>query len=120
MTARYPREQVDAVLRTVHTGTVHRIVLRMGLANPLALRSGKSRFCDGRSYAVLYAAGTLETAFVETVVRDRFVQTDRRVILLDEVRSRGCVEYRLRGTEPLRLVDLREDGCLRLGAPTDS
>lgn len=120
MTARYPRERVDAVLRPVPIGAIHRILLRAFLSDPLALWPSKSRFCDGRSYAVLYAASNLETAFVETVVRDRFAQADRRVISFDDVLARSCVEYAQRGVEPLRLVDLRDDGCLKLGAPTDA
>lgn len=114
----YPRERVDAIVRPVRFATAHRIVLRKFLSAPLEVQPGKSRFCDGGSYAVLYIADNFETAFIETVVRDRFVQADRRFISLDDVLSRGCVE--LRTEEPLQLVDLRDDGCLRLGAPTDA
>jgi hypothetical protein len=117
---RYPRERVDAILRPVHIAAAYRILLRTFLAEPLALKPGKSRFCDGRSFAVLYAAGNFNTAFVETVVRDRFVLADRRVISLDDVLTRGCVEFTLRAAEALNLVDLRDDGCLKLGAPTDA
>jgi hypothetical protein len=117
---RYSRERVDEILRPVRITAVYRILLKAFLSTPLALKPGRSRFCDGRSFAVLYAAGKFDTAFVETVVRDRFVQADRRVISLDEVRTRGCVEFVLPESESLRLVDLRDDGCLKLGAPTDA
>lgn len=117
---RYSRERVDALLRPVRITAAYRIVLRTFLAEPLALKPGKSRFCDGNSFAVLYAAENFKTAFIETVVRDRFVQADRRVISLDDVRTRGCVEFALRQAESLNLADLRDDGCLKLGAPTDA
>lgn len=85
-----------------------------------SLRPSPSRFCDGRYYAVLYAALDFETAFMETAVRDRFVGAGRRVIALDEVLVRRRVEYAPDPIEPLRLVDLRDEGCLRLGAATDA
>lgn len=87
----------------------------MGSARP-----NPFRFCDGRSYAMPYAAPDFETAFMETVGRDRFVQAGRRLIALDEVLVGRCVEYAPDPIEPLRLDDLRDEGCLRLGAPTDA
>jgi RES domain len=79
MTVLYPRERVKEVLRPLSLATAHRIVLKPCLSDPLTVRSSKSRFCDGRTYAVLYAAGDFPTAFAEVVVRDRLVQpADRR------------------------------------------
>jgi hypothetical protein len=80
----------------------------------------KSRFCDGRTCAVLYGANDFATAFIEVVVRDRFVQGDRRVVPFGDIAARGWVEFALIGDEPLKMVDLRESGCLVLGAPTDA
>ena len=69
---------------------------------------------------MLYGANEFATAFIEVVVRDRFVQSDRRVVPFGDVAARGWVEFALTGDEPLKMVDLRESGCLALGAPTDA
>jgi hypothetical protein len=67
---------------------------------------------------VLYLGSTFKVCFVEAVLRD---QGDGRTgdLLLDErdlaARSYADVEV----TEPLMLVDLREDGPLRMGVPSD-
>jgi hypothetical protein len=120
MTALYPRERVEAVLRPLALASAHRIILRPHLSAPLAVHPSRSRFCDGRTYAVLYGASDFATAFIEVVVRDRLVQSDRRVVPFGDIAARGWVEFVLVGAEPLNLVDLRESGCLVLGAPTDA
>jgi len=78
MTVPYSRKRVKEVLRPLSLAAAHRIVLKPYLSAPLAIRPSKSRFCDGRTYAVLFAAGDFATAFAEVVVRDRLVQRDRR------------------------------------------
>jgi hypothetical protein len=120
VTSLYPRERVEAVLRPLALASAHRIILRPRLAAPLAVHPSKSRFCDGRTCAVLYGANDFATAFIEVVVRDRFVQSDRRVVPFGDIAARGWVEFALVGDEPLKMVDLRESGCLVLGAPTDA
>ena len=120
MTVLYPRERVEAVIRPLFLASAYRIILKPHLSSPLAVYPSKSRFCDGRTYAVLYGASNLATAFVEVVVRDRVVQTDRRVVPFGDIVARGWVEFALDGDEPLNMVDLRESGCLVLGAPTDA
>jgi RES domain len=119
MTVLYPRERVREVLRPLSLATAHRIVLKPYLSDPLTVRSSKSRFCDGRTYAVLYAAGDFATAFAEVVVRDRLVQRDRRLVPFGDIAARGWVEF-ASNQVPLQMVDLRESGCLILGAPTDT
>jgi hypothetical protein len=120
MSADYTRERVKAVLRPLSLASAHRIVLKPQLPAPLAVRPSRSRFCDGRSYAVLYGAHNFATAFLEVVVRDRLVQCDRRVVPFGDIAARGWVEFTLDGDDPLNTVDLRESGCLILGAPTDA
>jgi hypothetical protein len=120
MSVVYPRTRVEKVLRPLHLASAHRILWKHCLAMPLTARSSKSRFCDGHSYAVLYGAGDFETAFVEVVVRDRFVQRDRRTVNFGELANRGWVKFTLRGERPLNMVDIRESGCVTLGAPTDA
>lgn len=85
MTVLYPRERVKEVLRPLSLASAHRIVLKAYLAEPLTVHPSKSRFCDGRTYAVLYAAGDFATAFAEVVVRDRLVQRDRRLVPFGEL-----------------------------------
>ena len=119
MTVLYPRERVKEVLKPLSLATAHRIVLKPYLSDPLAVCPSKSRFCDGRTYAVLYAAGDFATAFAEVVVRDRLVQRDRRFVPFGDIAARGWVEISSNNV-PLQMVDLRESGCLILGAPTDT
>lgn len=120
MTGLYPRERVEAILRSLRLSIAHRILLKAFLQEPFALRPARSRFCDGRSYAVLYAASDFETAFAEVVVRDRFVQRDHRVVPYGELSARAWMEVTQNVDLPLTFADLREDGCLVLGAPTDA
>jgi hypothetical protein len=120
MTVLYPRERVKEVLRPLSLATAHRIVLKPYLSDPLTVRPSKSRFCDGRTYAVLYAAGDFATAFAEVVVRDRLVQRDRRFVPFGDI-TLLVVGLKFASNDvPLQMVDLRESGCLILGAPTDT
>jgi hypothetical protein len=59
-----------SLLRPLSIAAAHLIVLRPYLSAPLTAHPAKSRFCDGRTYAVLYAAGDFATAFAEVVVRE--------------------------------------------------
>ena len=89
MTSLYPRERVETVSRTVTLPVAHRILLKTSMAEPLNVAPVPSRFCDGRSFSVLYAAADFATSFVEVLVRDRFVQRDQRIIPYDDVRTRA-------------------------------
>jgi hypothetical protein len=93
MTVLYLRERVKEVLRPLSLATAHRIVLKPYLSDPLAVRPSKSRFCDGRTYAALYAAGDFATAFAEVVVRDRLVQRDRRFVPFGDIAARGWAKF---------------------------
>ena len=95
MTILYPRERVREVLRPLSLAKAHRIVLKRYLSEPLTAHPSRSRFCDGHSYAVLYAAGDFATAFAEVVVRDRLVQRDRRLVPFGDIAARGWVEFAL-------------------------
>ena len=91
-----------------------------------ALGFGKtpSRFSDPRPrvpasrFGVLYLGSSLKVCFVEAVLRD---QRDGHIgdLLLDEnelaQRSYATVEV----VDPLALVELRKDGPLRMGVPSD-
>jgi hypothetical protein len=52
------------------------------------------------------------------VVPDRLVQRDWRLVPFGDIAARGWIEFTLANDDPLNMVDLRESGCLVLGAPT--
>ncbi len=89
--------------------------------SPLGTVPADSRFCTSNTgYAVLYTAVEFATAFVETVVRDRFIRRSGREIALREITERAWARVRSRPGTALTLLDLRGDGCVRVGAPTDA
>ena len=52
-------------------------------ATPLGSSPADSRFCSrGAGYSVLYASPDFATAFIETVVRDRFMRRRDRDVAL--------------------------------------
>lgn len=119
--ATYPRERVEGILSEQKLAPSCRIIPRTYLKSPLGTAAAASRFCaktDG--YTVLYASPDFATAFVETVVRDRFTRKRNREILLKEVTERAWAYIQTKPRAKLRLLDLRGDGCVRLGAPTDA
>lgn len=93
---------------------------------PDPLRVGKtpSRFSDPRRrkaanrFGVLYLGETVKVCFLEAVLRD---QRDGKIgdlpIAEAELLSRAYVEIAV--AIPLRLVDLRHDGAVVMGVPTD-
>ena len=54
----------------------------------------------------------------DVVVPDRPVQRDWRLVPFGDIAARGWIEFTLANDDPLNIVDLRESGCLVLGAPT--
>lgn len=115
------RSRIEPVLVTVQMPPSFRIMPSRYRADPLGTRPSDSRFCtqDG-GFAVLYTAPEFATAFVETVVKDRF--TRRRVceIRVKEITTRIWARISMKPQASLRLLDLRGDGCTRIGAPTDT
>jgi RES domain len=69
---------------------------------------------------VLYVASDFQTAFLETVVRDQFVQTAHRTVLARQIVARGWVRVASRPDEPMNFLDLTGSGCVEIGAPTDA
>jgi len=87
-------------------------------ATPLGCGVGHSRFGGtGNSFATLYAAKDLATAFAETVIRDRFEGISDRRLFINELSTRSAVS--IGSAEALHLIDLRKGGCLKLGVSTD-
>lgn len=109
---------------TVDTGSLFGRIYLSRYPDPLGCGKSLSRFSDPRRripenrFGVLYLGSTLKVCFVEAVLRD---QGDGRIgdLLLEErglaVRNYATIAI----TAPLSLVDLRGDGPLRMGIPSD-
>lgn len=117
----YPRERVDDVLVRAGLPESYRIFPRRHIEAPLGVAPADSRFCarmDG--HTVLYTTADFATAFIEVIVRDRFTRKRRREIRLKEITERAWARIVTKPRAELSLLDLRNDGCVRLGAPTDA
>ncbi len=96
---------------------------RRTFPDPLGFgRSAQSRFSPppeaAERYGVVYLGSSLNVTVAETLVRDR---GDGRLgdlpIELTEFDDLACAEIEV--VTPLRLADLRGDGPLRMGVPSD-
>ncbi|OHV82808.1 RES family NAD+ phosphorylase [Rhizobium sp. LCM 4573] len=96
-----------------------RIIPAAYMATPLGMGLSQSRFSSpNQMFRLLYAAYDLATAIAETIVRDRFEETQDRVLDESEIEDWAVAE--VMATDPLVLVDLRTTGLLRLGVSTDA
>jgi hypothetical protein len=87
-------------------------------ATPLGMGFGKTRFASpSDSFKLLYIAADLPTALAETIVRDRFEGAAHRELDIHDIRPWGVCE--VDASAPLRVLDLRWDGCFKLGISTD-
>jgi len=66
---------------------------------------------------VLYGATDFDTAFLEVIVRDRFVRKPDRRVPFSELQTRQWVTF---SSRRLTLINLTFDGAVKLGAPTDA
>ena len=116
----YPRSLIEPLLlRTVFPES-YRIMSQRHSGSPLGTTPADSRFATRTGgYTVLYAAPDFTTAFIETIVRDRFAHRRTRNVALREITERVWVRISSKRGVRLRLLDLRADGCTRIGAPTD-
>ena len=123
MSARYPDEVIELRLKRRRLGGTVRILPARYSEAPLKAVRSNSRFSkDDPSYpAVLYLAHDFQTAFLETLVRDRFVsQMNNCEIPLKEVLDRTVVTISKSPIRLLNLIDLTGDGCAIIRAPTDA
>ena len=119
--AAYPRDRIESVLLKAGFPDSYRIVPGRYRASPLGTVAADSRFCSRNAgYTVLYASPDFATAFVETVVRDRFMRQREREVEFKEIEERVWARISARPGATLDLLDLRGDGCTRVGAPTDA
>jgi hypothetical protein len=92
--------------------------------NPLGYGKTPSRFSDPRRcvaanrFGVLYLGESLKVCFVETVLRD---QRDGAIgdLPMEEAELHHRYYAEIEIAEPLALVDMREDGAVVMGVPTD-
>ena len=91
----------------------------LGFRNtPLGMGFGKTRFASPvDSFTLVYIAQDLATSIAEAIVRDRFEGTMVREITEREITDYGATA--VSATAPLRLLDLRGNGCFLLGVSTD-
>ena len=117
----YRRSRIAPVLITAPMPSSYRIMGSRHRSDPLGTNPADSRFCTRTGgFTVLYAAPEFATAFVETVVRDRFRGRQSCEIALKEITARVWARISMQRDAVLTLVDLRGDGCTRIGAPTDT
>ncbi|MEM7529614.1 MAG: RES family NAD+ phosphorylase [Pseudomonadota bacterium] len=117
----YPRSRIDAVVADVELAPSIRIMPKRHAGTPLGTAPGASRFCSRDcGFTLLYAAPHFSTALIEVVLRDRFTRKTGREIHLKEITERSWAGITSLPGATLRVLDLREDGCVRLGAPTDA
>ena len=116
----YPLERIRTVLVETALSSGWRIFPSRNLDTPLGTVPADSRFCSrAAGYGVLYAASEFATAFVETAIRDRFTGRPSREIAIREITARSWARLESIPGLTLTLLDLREDGCAKIGAPTD-
>jgi hypothetical protein len=111
---------VEARTVSIALSSAYHFLWKRHAAAPLGIRIAPSRFTDGRSHGIVYAAPEFDTAFIEVVVRDRFVKKASREIPIAELDVRCWVRFATRTGETLSLLDLRGSGCVDIGAPTDA
>ena len=108
------------VLKTIPAGEVWRRMYETRFPDPLGWGPGLSRFSDptGHAFGVVYLGSSAKAAFVETLLRDAADgRGDDFVLDMAEIDKRSLASIRVK--DPLRLVDLTEDGRLRMGVPSD-
>lgn len=87
-------------------------------ATPLGTGFGKTRFASpADAFKLLYIAEDLPTSVAEAIIRDRFEGAAARELQIGDLIDWGVCE--ISAAEPLRVLDLRRDGCFRLGVSTD-
>ncbi|CAG0982131.1 MAG: RES family NAD+ phosphorylase [Rhizobiaceae bacterium] len=96
-----------------------RVMPKAHAATPLGMGFGQTRFASpDKSFQLVYLARNIATGIAETVVRDRFQGKVRRILDITELNDWAVSE--VSATGPLKVIDLRTTGLLRLGVSTDA
>lgn len=111
-------------LHVVAPGSVFGRIYLARYPDPLGFGKTPSRFSDPRRrkadnrFGVLYLGDTVKVCFLEAVLRD---QRDGLIgdlpIAESELHERQYAQIEV--VEPLKMVDLRDDGPIKMGVPTD-
>lgn len=110
-------ERIRRQLRPVRIEQMFRVIHHRHRRRPLSANPTPSRFSDpNERYAVLYGSEAVRCSFWEALVRGRFTHSNRRKLSRSDVEARRVVSFS--STETLILIDLRDDGPIRIGAPT--
>ncbi|MDE0054993.1 MAG: RES family NAD+ phosphorylase [Gammaproteobacteria bacterium] len=118
--SRYLRSLIEPLLVRTAFPDSYRIMSQRHVGSPLGTTPADSRFATRiEGYTVLYAAPDFSTAFIETIIRDRFAHRRTRKVALREITERAWVRIAAKPGVRLTLLDLRADGCTRIKAPTD-
>ena len=117
----YTRDRITAISLNTGLPSSYRILPRHYLASPLGTVSADSRFCTrGAGYTILYTSPDFTTAFIETIVRDRFTRQRQRIIRMQEVTEFAWAVIVTKPKTELTVLDLRRNGCALAGIPTDT
>jgi hypothetical protein len=118
-------EARQLVVTAVAAGGVWRRLYQSRFPDPLGYGLGPSRFSDPETtrlpperFGVVYLGSSVKVCFLEAILRDRAVgRIQTYPIEWAELEAWTCAELRIART--LQLVDLRGDGLVRMGIPTD-
>jgi hypothetical protein len=111
-------------IATIPSGKVYGRISFARHSDPLAYGKSPTRFSDPRRrieknrFGVLYLGETLKVCFLEAVLRDRRngVVSD---FPIDSIELDARISSTIALKRDLRLIDLRDDGPVRMGIPTD-
>lgn len=111
-------------IATIPAGEAYQRIYLSKHPDPLGFGKTPSRFSDPRRrveanrFGVLYLGSTLKVCFLEAILRD-----DRNGAVgdfpIDETDLRSRRVATIAGSRSLLLVDLRGDGPVRMGVPSD-
>lgn len=109
----------------VARGATWRRLYQSRFPNPLGYGFSPSRFSDAETslvqperFGVVYFGSSIKVCFIEAILRDRGVaRTHTFPIEWAELEVWSCAEVRVETA--FRVVDLRGDGLVRMGIPTD-
>ncbi|MBJ7439483.1 MAG: RES family NAD+ phosphorylase [Sphingopyxis sp.] len=115
---------VDLVIAPIDVGKTFGRIHRKTFPEPLGYGKNATRFSDPRRrkpenrFGVLYLGASLKVCFVETILRDR---RDGLVgeIEIEESELSDRYYSQISAREPLRLINLNDDGLVQMGIPTD-
>ncbi len=116
--------RVDLDLATIPAGQVYQRIFPSRYPDPLGFGKTPSRFSDPRRripanrFGVLYLGSSLKVCFLEATLRDR---RNGQIgdYPIEEAELYARVVAQIAPSRSLKLVDLRHDGPVRMGIPTD-